>query len=312
MAGAVRGLGWRTISGAVGLVLPALAHSGCGACGAWPPATAHAALGAAEAAGGSPRLSFARSDNLAPERWLVLGPFVQDGASRDAALDHDYLAPVGGEATSRIEASTTLEVGGQHLRAAELAADVDRVVDLQALYKDDTDLKVAYGEIESPRDEVVQASFGSDDGAAVWVNGERVHRLVTVGRPVSPDADHFEVALRAGTNRVLVKVENGNGGWGFALSVLDADGQELERALAERRHLEGLELGPESEHVLLEGEFPRLAYRRADEARVVFGDARPKVRWFDPDLREVERREKPGRYIAVVEQASTPTINSWS
>ena len=34
--------------------------------------------------------------------------------------------------------------------------------------------KYAYGELTWPREEVVAASFGSDDGAAVWINGERV------------------------------------------------------------------------------------------------------------------------------------------
>jgi CubicO group peptidase (beta-lactamase class C family) len=299
-----RRLGWTAGSGALGLVLAALAQAGCSA-SAQPPATPSAAPGA-EREAASAAAPFAKPENLAPERWLVLGPIVQQGSSRDAALDHDYLAAVGGEASSRIQISTSLEIGGKRLNATELAADDDSVVDLLALYKDDTSSKLAYayGEIEWPRDEVVEASFGSDDGAIVWVNGERVHRIVTAGRAVSSDSDHFEVALRAGTNRVLVKVENGNGNWGFALTLLDGSGQAQKRAQGERRHLEGLELGPESESFLLDDEFPRLAYRRADEARLVFGDSTPNVRWFDPDRREVKRPEKPGAYIAVVEQAT--------
>ncbi len=89
-------------------------------------------------------------------------------------------------------------------------------MDLQAFYPGDTDRKVAYayGEMEWPRDEAVKVSFGSDDGAAVWVNGQRVYRFVTPARGLNPDDDHFELPLRAGTNRVLVKVENGRGGWG--------------------------------------------------------------------------------------------------
>ena len=70
--------------------------------------------------------------------------------------------------------------------APELAADVDRVVDLQALYKDDTDLKIAYayGEIESPRDEGVQASFGSKLIAAL-AQGLGDDRPADVPRPLA-------------------------------------------------------------------------------------------------------------------------------
>jgi CubicO group peptidase (beta-lactamase class C family) len=310
MINAVWRLGLWRVLGARGLLLLALGW-GCGGSGARPPEAPAAptdAAGGSESAAGNAGL-FVRPDNLAPERWFVLGPFVQpDGSaeSREAALDRDYLAAVGGEAAARFDASTALEVDGRRLSAAELASDEESGVDLQAFYKDDTERKVAYayGELEWPRDEVVQASFGSDDGAAVWLNGERVHRLVTPARGLSPDSDHFEAPLRAGKNRLLVKVENGSGGWGFALTLLDATGRERARALDVRRHLEALELGPESERFLLEDEFPALVYRRADDARIAFGDVAPSVRWFDPELREVQRPEKPGRYIAVAEQAT--------
>lgn len=287
-----------------GFALATLGAWGCGASRAQAPAAeAPEAPGAAVAEGGG--AVFAQPSNVAPARWRVLGPIVQAGASREAALDQDYLEALGGEAAARLEPSTTLELGGKRLSVAELPG-ADSTVDLQALYKDDTDLKVAYayGELEWPRDEVVHASFGSDDGAAVWLNGERVHRLVTAGRGVSPDSDHFSVPLRAGTNRLLIKVENGSGGWGFALRLLDDENQQRARALAARRRIEALELGPESERFLLDSEFPKLRYRDAAEARVVFGDAPLSVRWFDPELREVQRPGEPGRYLAVVEQAT--------
>jgi CubicO group peptidase (beta-lactamase class C family) len=300
----VQGLGRRTASLGLSLALIASVIAGCGASGAAPPATAPLAPGGEAAAAGGAAAPFAKPDNLAPERWLVLGPFVETGTSREAVLDHDYLAPLGGEASFRIQTSTTLDAGGKRLSAAELGLDEDGAVDFQAFYKDDTDRRVAYayGEMEWPRKESVKVSFGSDDGASVWVNGQRVHRLVTPARGLNPDEDHFEMPLEAGTNRVLVKVENGSGGWGFALTVLDAEGEERTRALAERRHLEGLELAPESNDFLLEAEFPVLGYRRSEAARQVFGAAPPRVRWFDPDLREVQRPEKVGRYIAVIEQ----------
>jgi CubicO group peptidase (beta-lactamase class C family) len=232
-----------------------------------------------------------------------LGPFAQRGASREAALDHDYLASIGGEAAPRIDATTTLDVDGKRLSVKEAQPDGERGLDLKAFYKDGTDFQVAYayGELTWPRSEVVKASFGSDDGAAVWVNGERIHRLVTPGRGLNPESDHFAVPLREGLNRLLVKVENGAGGWGFAFTMLDQVGQERTHALEQRRHLESLELGPASRDFSLADDFPEIGWARFSEARQVFGGEAPKVRWFDPGLTEVTRPEKMGRYLAVVE-----------
>ncbi|HTV22060.1 MAG TPA: serine hydrolase [Polyangiaceae bacterium] len=321
---AVRRWGRQGVSSALGLALAgAWAAAGLGAIGGCsgssasppaaspsvPPAGEASTSGARDEASTSGAPLFLKPVNRAPQRWMVLGPFVQvpgGSDSREAALDHDYLEAIGGEAGARFEATTHVDVDGKTSSVAELGTDENSGVDLQAFYKDDTDRKVAYayGELEWPRTEVVPASFGSDDGAAIWINGQRVHRVVTNARGVDPDGDHFSAPLRAGKNSVLVKVENGTGGWGFALTLLDAEGRERKRALAVRRHLEALELGPESDLFLLDAEFPRLVYRQAEDARSVFGDAEPHVRWFDPDRAEVQRPEKAGRYIAVVEQAT--------
>jgi CubicO group peptidase (beta-lactamase class C family) len=233
----------------------------------------------------------------------VLGPFPGQEGSRDAALDRDYLLEIGGEANPRIDALSVLNVDGKRQSVKPGPVDGDRGVDLKALFKEGTDFQVAYayGEIETTRDEVLKASFGSDDGAAVWVNGVRIHRLVTPGRGLNPDSDHFDVPLRAGHNRVLVKVENGSGGWGFALRLLDAEGQERARVLEQRRHLESVELGPASGQHLLGDSFPELVWRHPSEAARVFADAAPKARWFDPGLAEVTKPEALGRYIALVE-----------
>jgi CubicO group peptidase (beta-lactamase class C family) len=241
-------------------------------------------------------------ENQAPRRWLVLGPFRQEPGAREAALDHDYLAPIGGEAAPRIDASTAFEAGGKRLRVQQVEPDPERGIDLKALYVADTDFSVAYayGEIARKDAEEVHAIFGSDDGAAVWLNGARIHR-VAASRGLDPDSDHFAVPLRPGVNRLLVKVENGDGGWGFALRLLDQAGQERVRAIAQRRHLEELELGPESRDFSLGEEFPALVWGRELQARAIFGAEPPRVRWFGPELEPVERPERPGRYIAVVE-----------
>ena len=65
-------------------------------------------------------------------------------------------------------------------------------------------------------------SLGSDDGIRVWLNGVIVHENET-GRGYTPDADTAPVKLKAGINRILVKVDNYIGGWGFGMGVSEAN-----------------------------------------------------------------------------------------
>jgi CubicO group peptidase (beta-lactamase class C family) len=287
-------LSWRVAA------LLAAATAACAPASVPPPASADTAA-QASAAPSAP--SFPLPENRAPQSWLVLGPFPQSAETREASIDRDYLSAIGGEANPHIDALTELDVDGKHQSVKPAASTGELGVDLQALYKEDSELQVAYayGEIEWPREQVLKAAFGSDDGAAVWVNGVRVHRLVTLGRGVDPEADHFDVPLHAGHNRVLVKVENGHGGWGFALKLLDEEGLERARLLALRRHLERIEIEPKSGNHLLGDSFPELVWAHPGEAAQLFAAAAPKVRWFDPELAEVTQPAALGRYQALVE-----------
>lgn len=59
--------------------------------------------------------------------------------------------------------------------------------------------------------------LGSDDGIAVWLNGDRVHAR-DVFRSASPNQDAVDLALRAGENRLLIKIVNRRGSMGFYFS----------------------------------------------------------------------------------------------
>ncbi|MHC4319314.1 MAG: SUMF1/EgtB/PvdO family nonheme iron enzyme [Planctomycetota bacterium] len=58
------------------------------------------------------------------------------------------------------------------------------------------------------------ASFGSDDGIEVWLNGTKVLSRNTA-RGVAPDQDRATLDLARGQNRLLVKIYNRAGGHGF-------------------------------------------------------------------------------------------------
>ncbi len=75
----------------------------------------------------------------------------------------------------------------------------------------------------SPDQRTVRALAGSDDGMRVWVNDTLVHTMPAY-RGAVPDQDVFDVALKAGWNKVLVKVLQGEGGWGLYFRLADPDG----------------------------------------------------------------------------------------
>lgn len=59
--------------------------------------------------------------------------------------------------------------------------------------------------------------LGSDDGFAVWCNGRLLGRNLDVMRGSVPDSERFPIRLRAGRNRLLLKVTQHAGSWGFHL-----------------------------------------------------------------------------------------------
>ena len=84
--------------------------------------------------------------------------------------------------------------------------------------------------------------MGSDDGLRVWLNGELVaddH----AHRAIDPNSNSFRTVLRKGTNRILVKVCQGTGDWGF--TIRETTRQEHEAFLAEANQI-ALSLSAES------------------------------------------------------------------
>lgn len=81
---------------------------------------------------------------------------------------------------------------------------------------------VAYGltYLYSPEEREVFLLLGSDDGVKLWVNDALVHTNPTY-RGAYPDQDRIKVRLNAGWNKILIKVLQGAGGWGYYLRIPD-------------------------------------------------------------------------------------------
>ncbi|MGC9969856.1 MAG: prolyl oligopeptidase family serine peptidase [Bryobacteraceae bacterium] len=152
--------------------------------------------------------------------WLVLGEFPNPDRK---ALDVDFLGERGGEAQIRPAAGMTHKrPDGSQAVWTQYTSDRDIVNFLRAFPGRPASNVVAYAftTIDRPAAGKALLSLGSDDGVAVWLNGERVHHN-PASRAVTPDEDQVEVYMPAGVNSLLLKVEQGAGDWGFILRVLE-------------------------------------------------------------------------------------------
>jgi CubicO group peptidase (beta-lactamase class C family) len=155
-------------------------------------------------------------------RWLVLGaiPIASESASKPdeesqkKIFSTDWLAPHGGEAGIVPSLSAELTISGKPYlwQAVESSGDP---VSLESLYgKPNYVVAYAASEIVMPEAASVLLTLGSDDGVKVWLNGEKVHDRWVL-RGVEKDSDLVRVKLKKGTNRLLLKVQNAEEGWGF-------------------------------------------------------------------------------------------------
>ena len=152
--------------------------------------------------------------------WSVLASFPADTAS--AALDSAWV-PNEGALLPR-----AAQVRGVSWRDA--AADTNGRVDLLSLLRRRSlDRQVAYAVawVRSPAERTVDLAVESDDDVAVWLNGVLVHRHV-VTRAVWMEADTVTLRLSAGLNRLVYKIGNRDGGFGFGGRLLGSSPDGLE------------------------------------------------------------------------------------
>ena len=84
----------------------------------------------------------------------------------------------------------------------------------------------AYTTITSPKEQDVLFKMGSDDGIACWLNDDRIH-LNNAARGLQVDQDTVKARLKAGENKILLKIPNGGGDWQFSFRITDPEGTPM-------------------------------------------------------------------------------------
>lgn len=158
--------------------------------------------------------------------WYLCGPFpllASTEPTNDAVhipgFETDFLKNHGGETGFKFKEGQTERFPGGANRWIQHTAP-DSVVNLDlAISKAELQVAYAYCRLESPADQICVLSVGTNDGARIWLNGERIFDCPKA-RGVKPDDDLLIVQLKKGTNRLLLKVEERGLSWGFCVRVL--------------------------------------------------------------------------------------------
>ncbi|MBI1854164.1 MAG: hypothetical protein HYR85_27815 [Planctomycetes bacterium] len=160
------------------------------------------------------RLSIRRASGHADpaaglHEWLVLGPFdnADDQGIGRATIPEETVTPDAGETAGD--------------RTWTVASSIAGYTDLATILSPNQQVVAyAYAYVFSPAEAPAFLAIGTDDGGRAYWNGLLVlddHSHHAARR----DASMVKIVLQKGWNRLLLKVDQGNGSWGFFARFLD-------------------------------------------------------------------------------------------
>ena len=152
--------------------------------------------------------------------WYVTGPFPNPGRSESERKGIDSIYTP--EFVIDLHTGYTGK-NGQALKWKYVETPENGYIDLTKLIIP-SERAVAYAVtyLFASKSEQVSLLLGTDDGAKVFFNNRQVYRYFGI-RGADPDLEEIPLDVRLGWNKLLVKVENNLGGFGFYGRLLDRD-----------------------------------------------------------------------------------------
>jgi hypothetical protein len=137
--------------------------------------------------------------------WHYIGPFDNtDGAGFDAVYPPEREIDL----TKTYTGKDGQKVAWQTFKDFQIG----QIVNLKRFKQSDHCCVYLFHEIDTPDPIKLPLSLGSDDTLTVWLNGKRL-LAENVQRPAAADQNETTLNLKAGKNRLLIKVGNGSGDW---------------------------------------------------------------------------------------------------
>jgi CubicO group peptidase (beta-lactamase class C family) len=156
--------------------------------------------------------------------WLLAGPFSvsnDPGRPGDAAQEElfkkDIITNVSVVSSKPVAPVPAVKNNFKW----QLLSSADDIVNLDDFYKK-KDFAYAYAltEIKASAPAKVMLAVGSDDAIKIWHNGKLVHEN-WIPRGATKDNDLVPLQLVKGSNQLLFKVQDMEGGWAFVARLLD-------------------------------------------------------------------------------------------
>jgi len=147
--------------------------------------------------------------------WLICGPF-QEAELEDEVIQNERgLSPQVSHISS-----------GKEWRELN---SIENIIDLEGRFAfgmNEKSVGYAFCNILSNKDRIALFKLRSDDGIKVWLNGENI---ITndVARGLGTEEDVVTAYLTKGENRLLIKVSDHYGGWGFSCDLVSIGGSEI-------------------------------------------------------------------------------------
>jgi hypothetical protein len=151
--------------------------------------------------------------------WYLIGPFPNPRDANQNRLGLDFAYPPEKE----IDLQESYPGDGKKNVSWKLqTTPAGGFVDLSSF--DPYELVVAYAVtyVYSPKDQTLPLMLGSDDGVKVLLNDKEAFRLLVL-RGAQPDQNSIPLALKQGWNKLMLKIENNYGGFGFYARIPDLD-----------------------------------------------------------------------------------------
>jgi hypothetical protein len=149
--------------------------------------------------------------------WYVVGPFPnpREADRGPVGLDIPYPPEKEADLTKSYQG-----VNEKPVRWDPRKPSSNGAVDLTTF--DPYELVVVYAltYVYSPKEQTVPFFIGTDDGGKVFLNDKEIFRVFAL-RGAQPDQDTLSLNLRSGWNKLLLKIENNFGGFGFYARIRD-------------------------------------------------------------------------------------------
>jgi hypothetical protein len=152
--------------------------------------------------------------------WSLIGPFPnpRDSSLKRLGLDIVYPPEREIDLAKKYAGVDSQKIGWQDATTPKSGS-----VDLSMFDPHDLVVAYAFTYLHSPENQTLPLLLGSDDGVKVFLNGEEIHRMLTI-RGAEPDQDNVPLHLKKGWNRLLLKIENNFGGYNFYARIPDPAG----------------------------------------------------------------------------------------